>query len=380
MGDLMFYLRNPRVDRAAGASIKNWIVTLESVAKEHPADTIYIAGHSKVNLPLNVTRADLLKFRDYFSGLLAYVQKGHRVGPPAAEIVKVASVPGFADYEGSPEGTIQAAYDELTSKGMKISRRSAARPQHRCRSGTGSGTATSRARGDAFRKRSADPAGARACRPRATTAKAPPTWQTIGAREPVIASLATRESIRALIAAGDIEPASERSQRAWHRGAFRSPPPRRRCVPRRRAVRLRDVPVSHAHGRPRADRPLPTRPPSASRARSSRQASRAKRSRPIASFNSRSERLAAFETADSGARRLSSQLDGAAPLTEGDFDSIVDRLAGVAAFRRAVDMQAEWLKTFPRYAAPRRNRVGHGAASLFAARQRRGAPSSARTS
>ena len=32
-------------------------------------------------------------------------------------------------------------------------------------------------------------------------------WQTVGAREPVIASLATRESIRALIAAGDIEPA-----------------------------------------------------------------------------------------------------------------------------------------------------------------------------
>lgn len=117
MGDLMFYLRNPRVDRGAGASIKNWIVTLESVTKDNPADTIYIAGHSKVNLPLNVTRADLLKFRDYFSGLLAYVQKGIASGRSAAEIVKVASVPGFADYEGSPEGTIQAAYEELTAKG-----------------------------------------------------------------------------------------------------------------------------------------------------------------------------------------------------------------------------------------------------------------------
>ena len=82
-----------------------------------PADTIYIAGHSKVNLPVTVTRADLLKFRDYFSGLLAYVQKGIASGQSAAEIVKVASVPGFADYEGSPEGTIQAAYEELTAKG-----------------------------------------------------------------------------------------------------------------------------------------------------------------------------------------------------------------------------------------------------------------------
>ena len=117
MGDLMFYLRNPRVDRGAGASIKNWIATLESVTKEHPADTIYIAGHAKVNLPVTVTRADLLKFRDYFSGLLAYVQKGIASGRAAAEIVKVPSVPGFADYEGSPEGTIQAAYEELTAKG-----------------------------------------------------------------------------------------------------------------------------------------------------------------------------------------------------------------------------------------------------------------------
>jgi len=117
MGDLMFHLRHPRVDRGAGASIKNWIVTLESVVKEHPADTIYVAGHAKENLPVMVTRADLLKFRDYFSGLLAFVQKGIASGRPAAEIVKAGNLPGFADYEGNPEGTIQAAYDELTAKG-----------------------------------------------------------------------------------------------------------------------------------------------------------------------------------------------------------------------------------------------------------------------
>jgi glyoxylase-like metal-dependent hydrolase (beta-lactamase superfamily II) len=116
MGDLLFYLRNPRVDRAAGASVKNWIVTLEAVAKEHPADTIYIAGHSKMNLPITVSRAEVLKFRDYFTALLSYVQKGIASGKSSAEIVKVASVPGFADYEGNPEGTIQAAYEELTAK------------------------------------------------------------------------------------------------------------------------------------------------------------------------------------------------------------------------------------------------------------------------
>ncbi len=116
MGDLLFYLRNPRVDRPAGASVKNWIATLESVAKEHAADTIYIAGHSKTNLPITVSRGEVLKFRDYFTALLAYVQKGIASGKSAAEIVKVAAVPGFADYEGSPEGTIQAAYEELSAR------------------------------------------------------------------------------------------------------------------------------------------------------------------------------------------------------------------------------------------------------------------------
>ena len=116
MGDLFFHLRNPRVDRGAGASVKNWIVTLEAVAKEHPADTIYIAGHSKANLPIALSRPEILKFRDYFTALLSYVQKGIASGRSSGEIVKVASVPGFADYEGSPEGTIQAAYEELTAK------------------------------------------------------------------------------------------------------------------------------------------------------------------------------------------------------------------------------------------------------------------------
>ncbi len=104
MGDLMFHQRHPRVDRGAGASIRNWIVTLESVAKEHPADTIYIAGHAKENLPVTVTRADLLKFRDYFSGLLAFVQKGIASSRPAAEIVKAGDRAGIRRLRGQSRG------------------------------------------------------------------------------------------------------------------------------------------------------------------------------------------------------------------------------------------------------------------------------------
>ena len=206
---------------------------------------------------------------------------------------------------------------------------------------------------DALRKRGADSARARAvCRRQLPRERG--VWQTVGAREPVIASLATRESIRALIAAGDLEPALERPQRAGHRRPSGSAPARRRCVPRRRRVRLRRHAVSPrapgggpiARGRRGRARP-------GAHARAGRQAARSARDVPRASAHvPRGRRLRA---ADAAARRLSSQLGNAEPLTEADYDAIVDRLAGVAAFRRAVDMQAEWLKSFPD--SPRREEI-----------------------
>lgn len=116
MGDLMFSNRHPRVDRPSGASIKNWIVLLDSVTKEHGADTIYIFGHAKVGMPVKGTHADLLGFRDYFTAVLDYVQKGISGGKSADEITKVTAVPGFAGFEGNPTGTLQMAYEELTAK------------------------------------------------------------------------------------------------------------------------------------------------------------------------------------------------------------------------------------------------------------------------
>ena len=120
MGDLMFYLRHPRVDRGAGASIKNWIVTLESVAKEHPADTIYIAGHAKVNLPVTVTRADLLKFRDYFSGLLAFVQKGHCVGPPGGRDRESRDRARIRRLRGQSRGHDSGGLRRADREGMRV--------------------------------------------------------------------------------------------------------------------------------------------------------------------------------------------------------------------------------------------------------------------
>jgi glyoxylase-like metal-dependent hydrolase (beta-lactamase superfamily II) len=117
LGDLMSFVRHPRLDRPAGGSLKGWIATMEAVVKDHPNDTMYISGHSKVNFPTTVTRADLLKFRDYLSAVADFTQKAVASGRPAAEVVKTASLPGFADYEGSPEFVLQAAFDELSAKG-----------------------------------------------------------------------------------------------------------------------------------------------------------------------------------------------------------------------------------------------------------------------
>jgi cyclase len=113
MGDLMSHQRHPRVDRPAGASIRNWLVSLEKVVKDHNNDTVYIFGHSKVGAPVTGPKADLLALRDYFSAMLDYVQKGIAAGKSADEIVK-AGMPTFAANEGTP--ALQVCYDELTAK------------------------------------------------------------------------------------------------------------------------------------------------------------------------------------------------------------------------------------------------------------------------
>ena len=117
MGDLLFYLRNPRSIALRGASIKNWIVTLEAVAKEHPADTIYVAGHSKINLPITAFARRAPEVPRLLHRPVGVRAEGRGVRQIGSRNRKGGERSGFADYEGSPEGTIQAAYEELTAKG-----------------------------------------------------------------------------------------------------------------------------------------------------------------------------------------------------------------------------------------------------------------------
>jgi glyoxylase-like metal-dependent hydrolase (beta-lactamase superfamily II) len=113
MGDLMSHVRHPRVDRPSGASIRNWLSSLEQVVRRHDAETIYVFGHSKAGEPVMGSAKDLLALRDYFTAMLETVRRGISAGRSAEEIVK-AGMPAFASHEGVP--ALQVAYDELTSK------------------------------------------------------------------------------------------------------------------------------------------------------------------------------------------------------------------------------------------------------------------------
>lgn len=178
-------------------------------------------------------------------------------------------------------------------------------------------------------------------------------WQTVAAREPVIASLATRESIRALIAAGDVEPALRGLSEL---GTAAPSDLLLRAADACRAAGAFDCAISlyrrarQAAGRsPEADEAALGLAATLEQKGNQREALETYRELQL-TFRE----AAAFELADAAARRLSSLAD-AEPLTEADYDAIVDRLAGIAAFRRAVYMQGEWLNNFP--ASSRREEI-----------------------
>jgi hypothetical protein len=70
---------------------------------------------SKVGERVTGSSKDLLELRDYFTAMLDYVGKGVAAGKSMDEIVKVAAVPGFERYEGTP-AALEAAYKEVTTK------------------------------------------------------------------------------------------------------------------------------------------------------------------------------------------------------------------------------------------------------------------------
>ena len=120
MGDLMFNQRHPVVDRAAGASLRNWARILEHVAHGHDNDTIYIFGHAGAGKPVTGSSAELLGFRDYLTALLAFVETHVKAGRSREEIMTMREpLAGFEAWGrfGQPgaRDPLTVAYEEVTT-------------------------------------------------------------------------------------------------------------------------------------------------------------------------------------------------------------------------------------------------------------------------
>jgi glyoxylase-like metal-dependent hydrolase (beta-lactamase superfamily II) len=121
MGDLYFHEVHPRVDRPAGASIQNWMKTIDAVTKEMPADTIFIAGHARPGLAVTSGSKELLRLRDYFDAALTHVRQSVAKGQSKENIMTLKALPGFESHQSlgtilTLEGVLGVAYDEITAK------------------------------------------------------------------------------------------------------------------------------------------------------------------------------------------------------------------------------------------------------------------------
>jgi glyoxylase-like metal-dependent hydrolase (beta-lactamase superfamily II) len=116
MGDLMFNRMHPVIDRTNGASIANWIVVLQTVAKELPADTIYIFGHAGQGREVTGSRDDLARHAGYLGALLDFVRGQVKAGKTREQVVALTDViPGFDDYGPLVARPLGPAFDEVTS-------------------------------------------------------------------------------------------------------------------------------------------------------------------------------------------------------------------------------------------------------------------------
>jgi glyoxylase-like metal-dependent hydrolase (beta-lactamase superfamily II) len=116
MGDLMFNRMHPVIDRPNGASIANWIVVLQTVAKELPRDTIYIFGHAGQGHPITGNRADLEHHANYLNALLDWTRSQVKAGRTREQVLQAKDViPGFDDYGPLTQRPLGAAFDEVTA-------------------------------------------------------------------------------------------------------------------------------------------------------------------------------------------------------------------------------------------------------------------------
>ncbi len=114
MGDLVFNRNHPYIDKPSGASIANWITSLETVAHDHPKSTVFIFGHANPKFQPTGSSADLLYMRDYLTALLEFVRGEVKAGRSKEAILKITDpLKGFPDHGPLIERVLSAAYEEV---------------------------------------------------------------------------------------------------------------------------------------------------------------------------------------------------------------------------------------------------------------------------
>lgn len=116
-GDLVFNRRYPFVDRAAGASIKNWITVLDKTLSTFDNETIFVFGHAFDPEKIVGNKEDIKVFQNYLSELLVYTEKEIKSGKTKEEFLKTTAIPGVTEMKGDGiQRSLQAAYEELGGK------------------------------------------------------------------------------------------------------------------------------------------------------------------------------------------------------------------------------------------------------------------------
>lgn len=115
MGDLINNRRYPYIDRAAGASISNWITVLEKATKTFDGSTTYVFGHASEGFEVFGKQDDVLLMKDYFEKLMTFTHAAVKSRVPKEEFVRNTAIPGVTQWIGDGiERSLTAAYEEVS--------------------------------------------------------------------------------------------------------------------------------------------------------------------------------------------------------------------------------------------------------------------------
>ncbi len=115
-GDLVSNRKYPYVDRPAGASVKNWISTLQKAQKQFSKDTLFVFGHAFDPEKVTGSIDDLKAMQNYMERLVDFVSAQIKAGKTKEEVLAATAIPGVTDWQGDGiKRSLTAAYEELSA-------------------------------------------------------------------------------------------------------------------------------------------------------------------------------------------------------------------------------------------------------------------------